>query len=44
MEILNERGVNSYHGLDEFYQNSRELQTDAPRFFALAARDRFFRP
>jgi len=42
MEILNERGVNSYHGLDAFYQNSHELQTDAPRFFALAARNRFF--
>ena len=44
MEILNERHVNSYRGLDKFYQNSRELQTDAPRFFALSARDRFFRP
>lgn len=42
IEILNARRVNSYRGLDVFYANSRELQTDAPRFFDLAARDRFF--
>ena len=30
--------INSYNDLDEFYENSRELQTNAARFFA---RDRF---
>ncbi len=42
IEILNERGINSYNDLDEFYENSRELQTNAARFFAQADRDRFF--
>ena len=34
IEILNERSVNSYNDLDEFYENSRELQTNAARFFS----------
>ena len=37
MEILNERGVNSYNELDQFYENSDDLQNNAPRFFARAA-------
>lgn len=38
MEILNARGVNSYNELDQFYENSDDLQNNAPRFFARAAR------
>jgi hypothetical protein len=37
MEILNERGVNSYNALDQLYESSEDLQINAPRFFSRAA-------